>query len=238
MLRTDPGWVEGVERAKKPKRQPVVFTPNEARWVLPRLDGVKWLMASLLYGSGLRLMECMRLRVKDVDFHYRQITVRDGKGRTDRVTVLPASLVEPLKRHLDRVRRIHEQDLTEGFGEVYLPHALARKYPNAAREWAWQYVFPARKRSVDPRSGRVRRHHLEEKVLQRAVKNAVRKAGIGKPASCHTFRHAFATYLLENGYDIRTVQELLGHQDVNTTTVYTHVMNRGGRGVRSPLDVH
>lgn len=193
-------------------------------------------MAQLMYGSGLRLMECVRLRVRDVDFGYRQITVRDGKGEKDRVTMLPASLVVPLEQHLERVRVLHAQDLSEGFGAVYLPYALERKYPNAAREWGWQYVFPARGRSVDLRSEVERRYHFDEQSLQRAVRCAVRAAGIDKPASCHTLRHSFATHLLQAGYDIRTVQELLGHSDVSTTMIYTHVLNRGGRGVASPLD--
>ncbi len=194
-------------------------------------------MASLLYGSGLRLMECVRLRVKDLDLARLQLTVRDGKGGKDRVTVLPASLVGPLGRQLGRARALHELDLREGFGHVHLPYALARKYLNAEREWCWQYVFPARQRSLDPRTGRVQRHHVAETVLQKAVKRAVRAAGVAKPGSCHTFRHSFATHLIESGYDIRTVQELLGHASVETTQIYTHVLNRGGRGVKSPLDV-
>ncbi|HEX8073290.1 MAG TPA: integron integrase [Pyrinomonadaceae bacterium] len=230
------GWVDGIERAKRPTRLPVVFTKAEARAVLARLDGAKWLMASLLYGAGLRLTECLRLRVKDVDFARRQLTVREGKGGKDRVTVLPQALVEPLERHLVRVRELHERDVRAGFGEVHMPYALARKYAGAAREWGWQYVFPAAHRSADPRAGAERRHHVSETVLQKAVKQAVRAAGLAKPGTCHTFRHSFATHLLEAGYDIRTVQELLGHADVKTTMIYTHVLNRGGKGVRSPID--
>ena len=236
VLEQDFGWLEGLERAKRPARLPVVLTVAEVRAVLARLNGRHWLMASLLYGSGLRLMECVRLRVKDLDFAYRQITVRDGKGQKDRVTMLPQSLSEPLQQHLEKVKALHEQDLAAGFGEVYLPFALERKYINAGREWGWQYVFPASNRSIDPRSGRERRHHLDEKSLQRAVKQAVREAALTKPASCHTFRHSFATHLLQAGYDIRTVQELLGHKDVSTTMIYTHVLNKGGQGVDSPLD--
>lgn len=209
---------------------------DEAQAVLAHLDGSLWLMANLLYGSGLRLMECLRLRVKDLDFHYNQIIVRDGKGSKDRVTVLPSSIKSPLQRHLTRVKALHATDLKEGFGRVYLPNALSRKYPQADREWCWQYIFPSAKRSVDPRTGVVRRHHVNEQSLQRAIGVAVRKADISKPASCHTFRHSFATHLLEDGYDLRTVQELLGHKDVRTTMIYTHVLNRGPRAVKSPLD--
>jgi integron integrase len=193
-------------------------------------------MAQLLYGSGLRLMECVRLRVKDLDFAQQQVMVRDGKGEKDRVTMLPMRLAEPLQDHLRIVRRTHEEDLVRSYGAVYLPYALERKYPNANREWGWQYVFPADRLSTDPRTGTVRRHHLDESGLQKAVRAAVRAAAVVKPASCHTFRHSFATHLLESGYDIRTVQELLGHRDLKTTMIYTHVLNRGGRGVRSPLD--
>ena len=225
-----------IEIAKRPARLPEVFTREEVRAILQHVDGTTGLMVRLLYGSGLRLMECLRLRVKDVDFGRRQITVRDGKGEKDRVTMLPGSLVEPLKEHLMKVRRIHQADLKDGFGSVYLPYALERKYPNASKEWAWQYVFPSVKLSVDSRSGATRRHHLDEQGLQRAVRAAMKKAGIHKHGSCHTLRHSFATHLLEDGYDIRTVQELLGHKDVRTTMVYTHVLNRGGKGVRSPLD--
>ena len=236
VLKQELDWINNVTRAKKPSHLPVVFTKEEAKAVLLRLEGTKWLMASLLYGAGLRLMECLGLRVKDIDFSYNQITVRDGKGGKDRLTMLPGSLKDPLKKHLEKVRILHEQDLKEGFGKVYLPFALAKKYPNAEREFAWQYLFPASNRSIDPRSGTERRHHIYETVLQKAVKAAVRAAGINKPASCHTFRHSFATHLLEDGYDIRTVQELLGHKDVSTTMIYTHVLNKGGKGVRSPLD--
>jgi integron integrase len=209
---------------------------EEVTTVLAQLTGVHRLMASLLYGAGLRLMECVRLRVKDVDFAYHQITVRDGKGQQDRVTILPQSVDEALQRHLAKVKLLHEEDLAEGYGEVYLPYALARKYPHAGTSWVWQYAFPASRRSIDPRSGIERRHHLSEAVLQRAVKRAIHQAKIPKRGSCHTLRHSFATHLLERGYDIRTVQELLGHKDVSTTMVYTHVLQRGGKGVRSPLD--
>ncbi len=211
VLKKDLAVLSGIERAKAPARLPVVFSKEEARRVLSHLDGVPWMMASLLYGSGLRLMECLRLRIKDLDFGYGQIVVRDGKGQKDRVTMLAQTLKEPLQRHLDKVKQAHLQELREGFGEVYVPNALEVKYPGASKEWAWQFVFPARKRSVDPRNGKVRRHHLDENTLQRAVKSAIRAAGVAKAASCHTFRHSFATHLLESGYDIRTVQELLGH---------------------------
>jgi integron integrase len=229
-------WVDDVVRAKRPRRVPVVLTREEVRRLLAQLEGRDWLMAGLLYGSGLRLMECLRLRVKDVDFDRREITVRSGKGGKDRHVPLPQALADALRDQMAAARLLHAADLDAGHGEVHLPYALARKYPNAAREWGWQYVFPASHRAVDPRAGIVRRHHLDEKVLQRAVRNAVRRAGIVKPATCHTLRHSFATHLIEDGYDIRTVQELLGHKDVATTQIYTHVLNRGGRGVYSPLD--
>jgi integron integrase len=229
-------FIDGVERVRRPPRLPVVFSKGEARAVLAHLKGDYRLMAHLLYGSGLRLLEAARLRVKDIDFSYNRITIQESKGQRSRSTILPARLKRPLQAHLARVRELHRQDLARSWGTVYLPHALDRKYVNAARSWAWQYVFPAVKLSVDPRSGETRRHHLSEKNLQNAVKLAIRAAGLSKAASCHTFRHSFATHLLEAGYDIRTVQELLGHKDVSTTMIYTHVLNKPGLGIRSPLD--
>lgn len=229
-------FIDNVQRVTRPSKLPVVFTPSEARSVLAHLKGDYRLMAELLYGSGLRLMECLRLRVKDIDFGYGHITVRDGKGLRDRITVLPEQLRQPLRRHLERTREIHQRDLADGNGRVYLPFALDQKYRKANRSWPWQYVFPAEKLSNDPRSGEKRRHHTMENNLQKAVKIAIQRSGIRKTGSCHTFRHSFATHLLENGQDIRTVQELLGHKDVSTTMIYTHVLNKPGLAVRSPLD--
>jgi integron integrase len=230
------GWLDDVVRAKRPRRLPVVLSRQEVRELLSALPGIHWIMANLLYGAGLRLLECLRLRVKDVDFGVNQITVREGKGNKDRVTMLPAVVKAPLAAHVEGVRTLHQRDLEQGFGRVYLPDALKQKYSNAEREWGWQWVFPASRVSVDPRSGERRRHHMHEAVLQRAVKEAARKVGLPKPVSCHTLRHSFATHLLDEGYDIRTIQELLGHRDVSTTMLYTHVLNRGGRGVHSPAD--
>lgn len=225
-----------VVHAKRPTRLPVVMSRDEVDAVLARMEGVWLLMASLLYGSGLRLLECASLRVKDVDFGNGQIMVRRGKGQKDRVTLLPRSLLGPLEGHLTKVRARHQRDLSEGAGSVALPGALRSKYPSAGREWPWQWVFPATRRYVDPSSGEQRRHHLHETALQRAVRCAVLAAGISKPVSCHTFRHSFATHLLEAGYDIRTIQKLMGHHDVRTTMIYTHVVDRGPFGVKSPLD--
>ncbi|MBX6315418.1 MAG: integron integrase [Isosphaeraceae bacterium] len=237
VLKRPLAWVDNMVRAKKPERLPVVLTREEVRAVLDGLEGDKKLMASLLYGSGLRLMECLRLRVKDVDFGQNRLIVRDGKGQKDRATVLPVALHETLRRQIDLVAALHAQDVAEGFGRVYLPFALARKYPNADRELAWQYLFPAPRRSRDPRSGMSRRHHLAESALQKVVRDAVVRSGITKPATCHTLRHSFATHLLEAGHDIRTIQELLGHKDVTTTMIYTHVVKQGPQGVRSPFDL-
>jgi integron integrase len=236
VLRLTLDRIEDVERARINRRLPVVLTKTEVMAVLKTLDGVPALAAALMYGSGLRLMECLRLRVKDLDFSYNQITVRSGKGDKDRVTPMPVKAKEALRKQLLASRLLHQQGLQAGYGSVDLPYALSRKLPQAAREWAWQYVFPAPKISKDPRTGSERRHHLHESVLQKAVGAAMRKAVTGKRGTCHSLRHTFATHLLEEGQDIRTIQELLGHKDVRTTMIYTHVLNRGGRGVRSPLD--
>ena len=229
-------WMENIQRAKRPKRLPTVLSREEVHRLLNSIDGTSGLVANLLYGSGLRLLEALRLRIHDVDFARRELMVRHGKGGKDRRTMLPAALIAPLLAQVEEARRVHARDLAAGFGEVWLPDALARKFPRAGREPGWQYVFSAQRRSVDPRDGAVRRHHLDESAVQRAVKRAVAMAGLSKRATCHTLRHSFATHLIEGGYDIRTVQELLGHSDVSTTQIYVHVLNRGASGVRSPLD--
>ncbi|QPK65538.1 integron integrase [Methylomonas sp. LL1] len=223
-------------RAKSHRHMPVVLSVDEVKQVLPRVEGVAQLVVKLLYGSGLRITEAVRLRVQDIDFAYRQVTVRSGKGDKDRVTTFPASMAPLLQNHLEKVKSIHQQDLAAGFGAVYLPFALARKYPNAEREWGWQYLFPARSLSADPLSGITRRHHLDQSLINKAIRAAVRQSGIAKRASAHTFRHSFATHLLQRGTDIRTIQALLGHSELETTMIYTHVLNQGGQGVVSPLD--
>ena len=237
VLKIDLPWLDKFKPAKKSERVPVVLTKEEVKLILDQIKGRNWLIANLLYGSGLRLIEALRLRVKDLDFGYRQIAVRDGKGGKDRFTVLPTKLAEPLQRHLEKVRKLHKQDLQRGLGRVEMPFALAGKYPNAEREWAWQYVFPSRCLSKNPHTGATGRHHVSPASLQKPFKEIMRKSRIAKNASPHTLRHSFATHLLQDGYDIRTIQELLGHKELTTTMIYTHVLNRHRLGVRSPADL-
>ena len=229
-------WLDGIEPAKRPARLPVVLNRDEVRQVLAVTQGTSGLVLRLLYGTGMRVLEALRLRVKDVDFSRREIAIREGKGFRDRVTMLPETLSAELARHVERVQVLHRGDLERGYGSVYLPYALERKYPNARKDWAWEYVFPSDRVSADPRGGAIRRHHIDPQAIQRALRDALRCAGVSKHATPHTLRHSFATHLLDGGYDIRTVQELLGHKDVSTTMIYTHVLNKGGRAVRSPLD--
>jgi len=236
VLNIEIDWIDNVVRAKRPKYLPVILSPDELKMLISAMDGTYQLLAKILYGSGLRIMEALRLRVQDVNFDYEQIIVRSGKGNKDRVTVLPSNIVDDLKEQLTKSRHLHNKDLEEGYGEVYLPFALSRKYPRAGREWIWQYIFPSSKRSLDPESNIIRRHHLYHQNFSRAIKKAAYDIGINKRVTSHTLRHCFATHLLENGYDIRTVQELLGHKDVKTTQIYTHVMKKGASGVKSPLE--
>ena len=237
VLNLDPPWIENIVRARQPKRLPTVLSKDEVAAILTHLEGTVQLIVLMLYGTGMRILECLRLRVQDLDFDLGNIAIRDGKGHKDRTALLPETCRQRLQDHLGHVKELHDQDLVEGFGRVHLPKALSRKYPNAAADWRWQYVFPAGSRGTDPRTGIIRRHHLHASVVQKAVKQAVRNAGITKRATCHTFRHSFATHLLIAGYDIRTIQELLGHKDVKTTMIYTHVLNNsGGRGIVSPAD--